>query len=274
MLLAVQSCPKIISGARILAIEPYDSKSHWQYMKSILDVLAVRHQMTAITPLPTGDRENYMEINASQVFLIYLLRNAVEMIEQFGSVVNILPPWPERSHEREICDTFYDFAPIRDLLNGGADDRYDVVLLEPFYSPCLSYLAHKLRVPEIYVIPSSMTPMEMLLFGTEPSPSYVPNLLYNGAVMDGFMQRLTNVAQFTYIKIVLWLTNVRMMYRETRPYDAADVRHHPSLVFVNTHFITESPRPFPVNMIQIGGIHLQPPKVLPDVSINDLGTTP
>ncbi|XP_026814746.1 UDP-glucuronosyltransferase 2C1-like isoform X2 [Rhopalosiphum maidis] len=262
--LAVQSCPGIF-GARILAVEPHGSKSHWQYMKSILDLLSTRHQVTVITPLPAGDRENYTEIDASQVFPVYPVMDTVYMIEQFGSVVNMLPPMPERSLERDICDAFFDFGPIRDLLRRGPDGRYDVVLLEPFYSPCLSYLAHRLCVPEIYAIPSSMiTPMEMLIFGTEPNPSYVPNLLYNGASMDGFAQRLANVALFAYVKIVPWLTNVRMMYREPKSYDVPEVRHKPLLVFINTHFITESPRPFPVNMIQIGGIHLRPPGVLPD----------
>ncbi|XP_015379885.1 PREDICTED: UDP-glucuronosyltransferase 2A3-like [Diuraphis noxia] len=273
-LLAVQSCPRIIFGARILAIEPCGSKSHWQYMKSILDLLAVRHHVTVITPLLTNNRENYTEIDASQVLPIYPLMGAMEMIEQYGSVMNILPPWPKRSHERDICDAFYEFEPIRDLLNRGADGRYDVIMLEPFYSPCLSYLAHKMRVPEIYVIPSSMITMESMLFGTEPNPSYVPHLLYNGAVMDGFMQRLTNVALFAYVKIVVWLTNVRMMYREPRPYDIAGIRHNPSLVFINTHFITESPRPFPVKMIQIGGIHLQPPKVLPEDILEFIENSP
>lgn len=266
--------PAAVYGARVLAIEPYGSKSHWQYMKSILDLLTDRHQVTVITPLPTGDRENYTEIDASRVFPIYPEMNTVSMIERFGSVVNMLPPVPERSHERDICDAFYDLEPVKNLLLacGGLSDSgcgsYDLVLLEPFYSPCLSYLAHRLRVPEIYAIPSSMiTPMEMLIFGTEPSPSYVPNLLYNGAVMESFVQRLNNVALFAYVKIVPWLTNVRMMYREPKLYDVPDVRHKPSLVFINTHFITESPRPFPVNMIQIGGIHLKPASPLPNVSI-------
>lgn len=266
-----------VSGARVLAVEPYGSKSHWQYMKSILDLLTVRHQVTVITPLPTGDRENYTEIDASRVFPVYAETNTVDMIERFGSVVRLLPPVPERSHERDICDAFFDHEPVKRLMRAGdaaaaaataADDRYDVVVLEPFYSPCLSYLAHRLRVPEIYAIPSSMiTPMEVLIFGTEPSPSYVPNLLYNGAVMDGFAQRLTNVALSVYVKVVPWLTNARMMYREPKRYDVAAVRHKPSLVFINTHLITESPRPFPVNMIQIGGIHLKPREVLPSVSM-------
>lgn len=259
-----------VFGARILAIEPYGSKSHWQYMKSILDLLSMRHQVTVITPLLFGNRENYTEIDASRVFPIYSEKDTVDMIHQFGSVVKMLPLVPERSHERDICDAFFDFEPVKSLVSLAADEsrRYDVILLEPFYSPCLSYLAYQLHVPEIYAIPSSMiTPMELLIFGTEPSPSYVPNLLYNGAAMESFVQRLNNVALFAYVKFVPWMTNLRMMYHEPKNYDLVDVRHKPSLVFINTHFITESPRPFPVNMIQIGGIHLRPPGTLPNVSL-------
>ncbi|XP_025420630.1 UDP-glucuronosyltransferase 2B15-like [Sipha flava] len=264
-----------VLGARILAVEPIGSRSHWQYMRSILDVLTARHQVTVITPLPTGDRENYTEIDASHVFPIYAEENAERMIEQFGSLIKMLPPMPERSHERDMCDAFFDHEPVKRLMRAENAGRYDVVVLEPFYSPCLSYLAHRLRVPEIYAIPSSMiTPMEMLIFGTEPSPSYVPNLLYNGPVMDGFAQRLTNVAVHVYVKVVPWLTNVRMMYSEPKRYDVADVRHKPALVFINTHFITESPRPFPVNMIQIGGIHLKPRENLPEDILDFIEKSP
>lgn len=269
----------VASAARILAIEPYGSRSHWQYMRSILDALSTRHRVTAITPLPSGvRRDNYTEIDASAAFPVYPEMDAVDMMERFGSAVEMLPPMPERSHERDICDAFYELAPVKDLLRrsarAAAADRYDAVLLEPFYSPCLSYVAHRLRVPEIYAIPSSMvTPMEYLFFGTEPSPSYVPNLMFNGAdggsgggVPKSFAQRLANVALFVYVKFVPWLTDARMAYREPKRYDAPAVRHRPSLVFVNTHFITEPPRPFPVNMVQIGGVHLKPPEVLPRVS--------
>lgn len=259
-----------VFGKRILAIEPYGSKSHWQYMQSILNVLATRHQVTAITPLPTGDRENYTEIDASTVFPIYPETNVIDLIEQFGSVVNMLPLMPERSHERDICDAFYDFEPVKRLFSVTDDGGgYDLILLEPFYSSCLSYVAHRLRVPEIYVIPSAMiTPLEMLFFGTEPSPSYVSNLLFKGDVPKSFAERLTNLALFAYVKFVPWLTDVRMAYSDSKAYDVSDVHHRPSLVFTNTHHVTEPPRSFPVNMIQIGGIHLKPSEVLPHVKYN------
>lgn len=42
----------------------------------------------------------------------------------------------------------------------------------------------------------------------------------------------------------------------------------PSIVFLNTYYVTEAPRPFPPNVIQVGGIHLQPPEddIIPAVS--------
>lgn len=269
-LLALWHCAATARGARILAIEPQGSKSHWQYMRSILDVLSTRHLVTVITPLPTGARRaNYTEIDASAVFPVFPETDVVDLIERFGSAVKMLPLMPDRSHERDICDAFYALPLVRQLLFDGGGDRYDLLLTEPFYSPCLSYVAHRLRVPEIYAIPSAViAPMEAVMFGVEPNPSYVPNLLYNGGIgsMDGFAQRLVNAALFAYVKFVPWLTDARMAYREPRPYDAPGLRHRPSAVFVNTHFITEPPRPFPVNMVQIGGVHLRPPESLPRVS--------
>jgi len=227
-------------------------------------------QVTAITPLPTGDlRENYTEIDASTVLPVYPVTNTLNMIEQFSSAVRMLPLIPKRSLERDICDAFLDFEPVKNMLLDKSNnrERYDVVLLEPFNLPCLSYIAHQLHVPEIYVIPSSMlTSMEMMIFGTEPSPAHVPHLLYHGTEINGFWHRLTNVALLAYTKFVPWLTNIRMKYREPRRYDIPDVQHKPLVLFINTHHITEAPRPFPENMVQIGGIHLKPPKPLPKVS--------
>ncbi|XP_050419840.1 UDP-glucosyltransferase 2-like [Adelges cooleyi] len=264
LLPAVMQLLLSVEGASILAVETVGSRSHWQFMRSILDVLATRHQVTVITPLPSSDRENYTEIDSSPVFPVYSDQDAVLQIERFGSVVNMLPPMPKRSHERDICDAAFEFGPIRELLAAGRG-HYDLIVLEPFYSPCLSYLAHRLGVPEIYVIPSPMiTPMEAPVFGTGPNPAYVPNLLYGGdAALDDFAQRLANFVLSTYVKVVPWLTDARMANAEPKPYDVDDVRHKPSLLFANTRHITEPPRPFHVNMIQIGGIHLKTTELLP-----------
>jgi glucuronosyltransferase len=38
-----------------------------------------------------------------------------------------------------------------------------------------------------------------------------------------------------------------------------------SLVFVNSHFTFDLPRPWSPNLIEIGGIHITHPKTLPEV---------
>jgi len=225
--------------------------------------------VTVITPLPTGDQHaNYTEIDASNVLPVYSVSDTLNMIEQFSSVFKMLPLVPARSQERDICDAFYNFEPVKYLLTNSQHSKlYDVVLLEPFNLPCLSYLAYRLHVPEIYIIPSSMvTSMEMTIFGTEPSPAHVPHLLYHGTQINNFWHRLTNVALLAYTKFVPWLTNARMRFQELKCYDIPEVRHKPTVVFINTHHITEAPRPFPETMVQIGGIHLKPPEPLPKVS--------
>ena len=55
-------------------------------------------------------------------------------------------------------------------------------------------------------------------------------------------------------------------YTINRPYDFKINTVQPSLTFVNSHFISESSRPFPQNVIQVGGIHLKPPKSIQKVS--------
>lgn len=274
--------PAQVFGARILAIAPYGSVSHWQYMRSILDLLVRRHHVTAITSLPIGNRENYTEIDASGVFPIYPEMDTMHMIRSFGSVLRMMPVLPPRSHERDICDAFYEFEPIKKMMKE-LDERdrcnavsehcestvnYDMVLMEPFYSACLAYVPHRLHTPVIYVIPSAvLTPMESRFFGgLGPDPTYVPNLMYKGGIPKTVWDRLTNIAMFAYSTFVPWLTETRMMYREPRHYDVPENWHRPSLVFVNTNHVTEPPRSYPINMIQVGGIHLKPPKALPDVS--------
>lgn len=180
------------------------------------------------------------------------------------------PPFPSRSFERDLCDKFYAMPEVRDLMQLGPSSGYDLVLVEPFYSSCLSHLAHTMNVPEIYAVPSPLvTPTEPLYFGTEANPLVVANILYNagGGSPKTMAQRVQNVALYLYIKFVPWLTDTRMRFFDPKPYDKPTVRHRPAAVFVNTRFITEPPRDFPPNMVQIGGIHLKPPRTVPHVSI-------
>lgn len=259
MLFAIQL--SVVYGARILVIESCGSHSHWQFMKSIVDVLTERHHVTAITPILSGDQENYTEINATSVFPVYGERDTVDLIKSYSSVFDMVPLYPKSSFERNICDSFYAFEPVKRILkanDGNAKaNRYDMIIMEPFYSSCLSYLAYRLQVPEIHVHPSSLsTTLELMV---EPNPSYVVSTPFSSSFFSIHLQ-------YIYAKFVPLLTEIRMKYKKPRRYDAVGLKHKPSGVLSNVLEIVDTPRPYVDNMERIGGIHLRPPNPLPDVS--------
>jgi glucuronosyltransferase len=45
----------------------------------------------------------------------------------------------------------------------------------------------------------------------------------------------------------------------------AEIEYTTSLVLLNHHFSISYPRPLMPNMVQVGGMHVQPPKKLPQV---------
>lgn len=257
-----------VYGARILAIESCGSFSHWQYMKSILDVLTKNHQVTAITPLLSGAQENYTEIDASGVFPIYRERETVDLINNYSSVFSMVPLYPESSFERDTCDSFYAFEPVKRILKAHDDnlrtDRYDAIVLEPFYSSCLSYLAYRLQIPEVYVLATSLSiSLELIV---EPTPKYTPDQSFVDSTINGLKEWIVYTGTFVYVKVVPWLTEMRMKYKKPGQYDVKGLEHNPSAVFSNTHNIIDTSLRSSDNTALIGGIHLKPPKALPEVS--------
>ncbi|KAF0684737.1 UDP-glucuronosyltransferase 2B2-like, partial [Aphis craccivora] len=48
----------------------------------------------------------------------------------------------------------------------------------------------------------------------------------------------------------------------------------PSIIFSNAHFVSDAPRPILPNVIQVGGIHLSPPKKIPDDILEFIENSP
>lgn len=99
-----------------------------------------------------------------------------------------------------------------------------------------------------------------------PSPlSYVPHIMLPFTEEMTFPQRFLN----TLINFFEWIFfDFMYMPGQMRIYEDAfqnpekpslnDVRRNVSLVLLNSHFTLNYPRPYMVNMIDIGGIHLSP----------------
>eukprot|EP00102_Acyrthosiphon_pisum_P017439 XP_008188832.2 PREDICTED: UDP-glucuronosyltransferase 2B7-like [Acyrthosiphon pisum] len=252
-------------AARILAVETIAGKSHWYFMRSLLRSLTdAGHMVTVFTPFPDGDRANYTEVDTSRDFPMKLDMDVMQMIRVFEDpfmITNLMS-----GLARTYCDAAYSNQKLADIMAPQARDRYDVLLIEPLGFDCVSYLADSLGLPVIYSIPSPMiTFAERLFTGHVSNPACVSHMFASHAVPATFVQRFTNTALLTYSMAKTKYDQLVTLFTDPRPYDLAPTVN-PSIIFQNSHYVTEAPRPVTPNVIYVGGVHLKPAKTIPKVS--------
>ncbi|XP_025201809.1 UDP-glucuronosyltransferase 1-7C-like [Melanaphis sacchari] len=252
----------VSEAARILAIETVAGKSHWYFMSSLLRSLTdAGHTVTVFTPFPDGDRANYTEVDTSHDFPIKLDMDVMETIQKFSGPIALSNSISKVL--RFYCDTIHGNRKLVDLLTSGVRDRYDLLLIEPLGIDCVSHIANALDLPVIYSIPSPIvTFTEWTFTGHLSNPSYVSNIFANHAVPSTFVQRFTNTALLTYSMARIRCEQLVFRLMDARPYDPTPIVN-PSIIFQNSHYVTESPRPLTPNVVYVGGIHLKPAKTIP-----------
>jgi len=253
-----------VEGARILAVETVGGKSHWNFMSAILRALVDNgHNVTVFTPFADGNRENYTEVSTSTESTKFLDGELEELMDQYGDPIKIMRQVSEMS--RTLCDIVYQNTKMIEVLANTRSD-FDVVLIEPLFSECVSYAAVKLNLPLIYVLPiPTMGIMERAFTGHMSNPGVVANNMASFGFPKTFVQRTANIAISIYATIINKIKERILMYKEPREYDL-HAPIPPSLVFVNRHFTVEPASSIPSNVVEIGGIHLKPAKKLPKVS--------
>lgn len=258
--------------ARILAVEMTSATSHWNFMSSITrSLLAGGHELTIYTSFTDMDdcQDNCTLVDTSKDFESYIIRNLSfsTVIESFSSITSLVKSSVNITRMR--CDSIYNNSGIRRMLQTAGDQSvgYDVVIVNPIAGECTSYLATVLRIPLVYLIPSTMvTFTEFLNFGNVPNPAVVSHVMSRHSVPKTFVKRFINVMLTIYTQI-LWL-HYDWVAKQTRPrmYDSVALVI-PSVVFVNSHYVTERSRPLPSNFIPVGGVHLKRQKTIPMVNI-------
>lgn len=252
-------------AANILAISAVPGRSHWNFMSAVLQALTDHgHSVVAFTSYPSSTNVgiNYTEVDTSAVLRRHTGERASRVLADYSRLSYIVPSVVRWS--RQFCDAIYDMEQIRALMENDTDTmaRFDLLITEPLGSECVSHLATVVGLPMVYVLPTPMiTYMAPSIIGHSANPAYVPHLLY-GSVISAFRHRLANTVMYAYSNVVRWYSE-STDYR--RPYDSGK-SVKPSIVFVNSHHVTEPTMLLPSNVIHVGGIHLQCPGILPLVS--------
>lgn len=254
-----------VGAARILAVSTVAAKSHWNVMRGVLRALTDRgHTVISFTSFLDGGRANYTEVDMSDEMQLLFGMDTSAAIAAFGNFFHTSVECYKMT--RTSCYSIYENKMIKEILSGKRGE-FDAVIAEPIVTDCISSLAVKLRTPLIYVVtPPVLTPFaESKIYGHYPHPAVLSHMLGSMGAPKTFANRFTNTAISVLTTATLWLTDKIFIAYHGHPYDTYGTIK-PSMIFTNTHHITDAGRPMSVNVVPIGGIHLSAPNTLPKVS--------
>lgn len=261
-------------SSRILVFYPKAIKSHTLVFEGISIALAdAGHEVTVVSPsefrnsMPnlkqvvlTGLKKKYNKANKNST----LGRSTMSPTTVMGLISKSAPgPLTEallHPNMRKIMAT----------------SSFDLVIFEQFCTEALVGLGQHFGAPLIVVSTYGVSQQINDLVGNPSSLSHVRHSFAYYPPTMHLISRLTNVVLDTYEKMWLQYVNIpnqRNIFETVFPnarvsFDAA--RHNVSLVFENTHFTINGPRPMVPNMIEIAGVHFDRKiKPLPEVNINE-----
>ncbi|XP_043467677.1 UDP-glucosyltransferase 2-like [Leptopilina heterotoma] len=251
-------------GYRILAVFPYNSKSHNNMFEGVTKTLARNgHKVDVVSHFKLknppknyetiinleGTRRSVMN-NFSIEFADHLNQSPVLTIcEYFGN---------------ELCELMGIPEMQKLLKNPPRDPPYDLLITETFTAQCYIGIGYLLKVPVITI----STTMELTwandALGNPNSAAFVPNLLLSRIIeVSTFWDRLWNVVQIHQSNYQFYTSTGKNQTEAMRKYldpnipDIRQVERTVALTFINSFYSFNGVKSKTAAAIDIGGIHVE-----------------
>ncbi|XP_069672747.1 UDP-glycosyltransferase UGT5-like [Periplaneta americana] len=253
-------------AARILAMFPYNAKSHFFMFESLLLGLAERgHQVVVLGHFPQKNPiPNYTDISVDGT-----LPEIIDCVDINFSEDNDLFSLPKVlwMEQIDMCRLVLAHENVQKLLK--SEDKFDLIISETFAADCFLGFVHKFKTPFINLISSVPFPWANKLVGNPDHPAYISNYFLPYTDKMSFKQRLVNTM---FGLVINWMYRY---YSDWPAYEIArqhfgdqlpplqDIARNTSLILVNTHFSLNQPRPMVPAFVEVGGLHIRKAKKLP-----------
>ena len=266
-------------AARILGVFPVASISHQVVFRPITQALAKRgHEVTVITPdpaFPNGETPaNLTEIDVHDIsyaiwkdtFMGISKGYKKDLLLNFqGYIDSILLMF-----EAQLKDN-----QVRNLINDKSQ-KFDLILVESHIRPALIF-SHIYKAPVIMISSMGSFFDNDEVIGSPTHPFLYPN---------GLRQKLNNLSLWDKIKELYHHYNIIKMGENSRVLEnkmlksvfgpntptTEELSDNVHMLFLNIHPVFEGIRPVPPSVLFMGGLHQNPVKELPKVSIISVST--
>ena len=262
-----------VSGAKILAIVPTPSISHQVVFRPLWRELSLRgHDVVLMTTDPVNDKSltNLTEIDLHFSYeLMNVKHNITDIINRYGgnpfrmldAIINM---------NDDICNEQLSHVDVQKLLFD-EDVHFDLVMVEVL-QPVMFAFGQRFDCSMIGIVSMNAQSAAYEIMGNPYNPITDPEFMLPFAGKLNFPERLISVLHRIFVKYysythVLPMTHRTIQRRFGHNKSLADIRERFSMLFLNVHPALFGVRPLVPSVVDIGGgLHIQPPKPLPQVN--------
>ncbi|XP_020804450.1 LOW QUALITY PROTEIN: UDP-glucuronosyltransferase 2B15-like [Drosophila serrata] len=268
------------SSSRILAAFFFPGKSHFMMTNAIIRELVKRgHEVTFITPFSLAKEKlgpNYKEI----VIPKYDFWPETQELTKTNTVLE-MSDLPNLTFVRLVyimglrsTDFAFEQPGVKELIN--AKDKvgkYDLLLVPQFYNEGALILGHLYQIPVITTSSYGFANFFSQMVGIVSPWSFVPNAFMPYTDRMTLWERIGNVVnsgiedlmrEFSYYPNQDAILQKHFSKLLDRVPSVKELERNISAILLNNYMPLASPRPVSFNMIQVGGLHIQQPKALPE----------
>ncbi|XP_045502581.1 UDP-glucosyltransferase 2-like isoform X2 [Colias croceus] len=202
VLCTVLLCAAAVHAARILAVLPTNTKSHYAMYGRIIDALVKReHHLTVISHFPN----KYPPPNLEQISLEGTIP---EITNNLTKLQTTIKPDFIRNLEQIIkeclhaCEVVSQMPGVISLLN--STEKFDLIIVEVFGSECFLPFGKRFNAPVVGLLSSVPLPWVNDQIANPEGPSYIP------AYVTGYGQRMNLLERFFNTIAINW---AKIMYR-------------------------------------------------------------
>ncbi|PSN46983.1 hypothetical protein C0J52_17345 [Blattella germanica] len=249
-------------AAKILAIIPFRVDSHFPIFENLLKGLVARgHQVVAVSHYP---QKNPIE-NFTDISLVGSLPSTKDNVSlgsieaaNSGLFISFF-----LGFATSACKIVYEHPQVKQLLE--RENEFDLVINEIWGNDCFLALTHKFKIPHIGIITSVAYPWSNDRVANPDNPSYIPNFFLPYSDRMSFYERLTNLVFTVGAKYLHYFMSERPTHQIASQHFSdlpplSEIARTTSLIFVNSHFSINHPRP---GFIEVAGLHIKDSKPLP-----------
>jgi len=173
-----------------------------------------------------------------------------------------------------LCEILIQHKDLQGIINSKKEE-FDVIITSAFFNDCVFGIRFMLDIPVIKMCSFGGSKWMDEWVGN-PSPyAYLPQIFSDYGDRMNFWQRTLNTLSEIYMKLgrIFYVIPqhdaiLRKYFNSSNIPSVSVLEKSTALLLINQHFSIGYPRPLTPNTVEIGGIHINPPKKLNAVSIS------